>query len=44
MDKNKITEFEGNKLVGNTFEAPAAKNCGDHALTEPVITAAREHG
>ncbi len=39
MDKNKIAEFEGNKLVGNTFEAPAAKNCGTSALTEPVITA-----
>jgi len=39
MDKNKIAEFEGNKLVGNTFEAPAAKNCGTNALTEPVITA-----
>jgi len=39
LDKNKITEFEGNELVGNTFEAPAAKNCGTNALTEPVITA-----
>jgi len=39
LDKNKIAEFEGNKLVGNTFEAPAAKNCGTNALTEPVITA-----
>lgn len=37
-DKNKITEFEGNELVGNTFEAPAAKNCGTSSLTEPIIT------
>lgn len=39
LDKGKITEFKGNKLVGNAFAAPAAKNCGTTALTEPVITA-----
>ncbi len=39
-DKGRLLTFIGNKQVDNTFEVPAAKNCGTNALLEPVITAA----
>jgi hypothetical protein len=39
-DKEKITEYEGNTLVDNTFAVPAAKNCGTSPLTEAATTAA----
>jgi hypothetical protein len=40
QDKEKIIEYEGVKLVDNTFSVPAAKNCGTSALTEAATTAA----
>jgi hypothetical protein len=40
LDKERIIEYEGVKLVDNTFSVPAAHNCGTNALLEPVITAA----
>jgi hypothetical protein len=40
LDKERIIEYEGVKLVDNTFSVPAAKGCGTNVLTEPIITAA----
>jgi hypothetical protein len=39
LDKGDIIAFFGNKLVDNTFAAPAATGCGTSALLEPVVTA-----
>ena len=40
MDRGAILELQGNKIVDNSFAAPAATGCGTNALLEPVITAA----
>jgi hypothetical protein len=39
IDKGRVLELEGNELVDNTFEAPAATGCGSNAFVEPVVTA-----
>ncbi len=39
LDKGRLLELQGNKLVGNTFAAPAATGCGVNVLTEAVTTA-----
>jgi hypothetical protein len=38
LDKSKIREFKGNKLVDNGWAAPAATGCGTNALTEAATT------
>jgi hypothetical protein len=38
IDKGEILELEGNELVDNSFEAPAATGCGVNPLTELVTT------
>ncbi|HEX9481021.1 MAG TPA: hypothetical protein VF927_02865 [Solirubrobacteraceae bacterium] len=40
IDKTRVLQFIGNKLVDNTFPVPAATGCGTNALLEPVVTAA----
>jgi hypothetical protein len=39
LDKGRLLELKGNKLVGNSFAAPAATGCGVNVLTEAVTTA-----
>jgi hypothetical protein len=39
LDKGDILAFIGNKLVDNTFAAPAATGCGTSPLLEPIVTA-----
>jgi hypothetical protein len=39
LDKGGIIAFFGNKLVDNTFAAPAATGCGTSPLLEPIVTA-----
>jgi hypothetical protein len=39
LDKGDIIAFFNNKLVDNTFAAPAATGCGTSPLLEPIVTA-----